>query len=270
MATAKMATPTRFTPRVLPVTFTKTRPTTATATHHPGMIAARHSMITVLIADDQALVRGGFRLIVEAQPDMAVVGEAGDGAEAIALAREHHPDVVLMDVRMPGLDGLQATRAIAHDPGLRDVRVLVLTTFDLDEHVYEAMRNGASGFLLKDVPPESLAAAVRTVATGDALLAPAVLRRIIDGFVRRPAPGSALPAALHELTDRELEVLRRIARGRTNAEIAAELYLSEATVKSHVGHIFTKLDLRDRTQAVILAYETGLVVPGHDAPAPAD
>lgn len=223
-------------------------------------------MIEVLIADDQALVRGGFRLIVEAQPDMTVVAEAGDGTEAVARARELHPDVVLMDLRMPGLDGLGATKAIASDPGLRDVRVLVLTTFDLDEHVYEAMRSGASGFLLKDVPPEGLAAAVRTVAAGDALLAPTVLRRLIDGFVRRPPPGSSLPPLLDRLTDRELGVLRRIARGRTNAEIAAELYLSEATVKSHVGRIFTKLDLRDRTQAVVLAYESGLVVPGQDGP----
>lgn len=227
-------------------------------------------MIRVLIADDQALVRGGLRLIVEAQPDMTVMSEARDGREALTLARQHHPDVILMDVRMPGLDGIEATKAIADDPGLRDVRVLVLTTFDLDEHVYEAMRSGASGFLLKDVPPESLAAAVRTVAAGDALLAPAVLRRLIDGFLHRPAPGSRMPPALGPLTDRELEVLRLIARGRANAEIAAELYLSEATVKSHVGRIFTKLDLRDRTQAVILAYETGLVVPGHDAQGPPD
>lgn len=227
-------------------------------------------MIRVLIADDQALVRGGFRLIIEAQADMVVVGEAGDGGEAVALAREHHPDVVLMDVRMPGLDGLGATKAIVCDPLLRDVRVLVLTTFDLDEHVHEAMRNGASGFLLKDVPPESLAGAVRTVAAGEALLAPAVLRRMIDGFLRRPAPGASSPPALAQLTDRELEVLRRIAGGRTNAEIAADLYLSEATVKSHVGRIFTKLDVRDRTQAVILAYETGLIIPGHDVQAPTD
>lgn len=225
-------------------------------------------MIRVLIADDQALVRGGFRLIIDAQPDMTVVGEAGDGTEAVALARQHHPDVVLMDVRMPEVDGLEATRAITDDPGLRSVRVLVLTTFDLDQHVYEAMRNGASGFLLKDVPPESLAGAVRTVAAGDALLAPAVLRRLIDGFIRRPAPGASLPPALRQLTDREIEVLRRIARGHTNAEIAADLYLSEATVKSHVGRIFNKLDLGDRTQAVIVAYETGLVAPGEETQAP--
>jgi DNA-binding NarL/FixJ family response regulator len=225
-------------------------------------------VIRVLIADDQALVRGGFRLIVDAQPDMTAVGEAGDGAEAVALAREHRPDVVLMDIRMPGMDGLGATRAITRDPGLRDVRVLILTTFDVDEHVYEAMRNGASGFLLKDVPPESLAAAVRTVAAGDALLAPAVLRRLIDAFIRRPAPGSSLPPALSRLTDRELDVLKRMARGHTNAEIAGQLYLSEATVKSHVGRVFTKLELRDRTQAVIVAYESGLVVPGEEAQPP--
>jgi DNA-binding NarL/FixJ family response regulator len=216
-------------------------------------------VIRVLIADDQALVRGGFRLILEAQKDIKVVGEAQDGEDALAQARELLPDVVLMDIRMPKLDGLEATRRLLSGDG--ESRVLVLTTLDADEYVYEAMKAGASGFLLKDVRPEQLADAVRVVASGDALLAPAITRRLIEDFVRRPPPGSGPPVELAELSDRELEVLKLIAQGLSNAEIAASLFLSEATVKTHVTHILGKLRLRDRVQAVVLAYECGLVQP---------
>jgi DNA-binding NarL/FixJ family response regulator len=221
-------------------------------------------MIRVLVADDQALVRGGFRLMLDAQPDMEVVGEASDGEEAVARALELVPDVVLMDIRMPGVDGLEATRRLVRTaPG--SVRVLILTTFDLDEYVYEAMIAGASGFLVKDVPPSELAHGVRTVAAGDALLAPTVVRRLLTEFVRRPPPGSRTPSELGELTARELEVLTLVAGGLSNAEIAANLTVSETTIKTHVAHIFQKLGLRDRVQAVVLAYETGLVQPGgHD------
>jgi DNA-binding NarL/FixJ family response regulator len=217
-------------------------------------------VIRVLIADDQALVRGGFRMILEAQKDIQVVGEAGDGHEAVAQARELRPDVVLMDIRMPELDGLEATRRLMSDGD--DIRVLILTTFDLDEYVYEAMKTGASGFLLKDVPPERLADAVRVVAAGDALLAPAITRRLIEGFVRRPAPGARAPTELSRLTERELDVLKLVARGLSNAEIASSLFVSQATVKTHVTHILTKLSLRDRVQAIVLAYESGLVQAG--------
>jgi DNA-binding NarL/FixJ family response regulator len=219
-------------------------------------------MIRVLIADDQALVRGGFRLILEAQKDIEVVGEAEDGRQAIALARELNPDVVLMDIRMPELDGLEATRRLVADGDAP--RVLMLTTFGEDEYVYDAMKSGASGFLLKDVRPEQLAEAVRLVAAGDALLAPAITRRLVEEFVRRPPPGSGPPAELTLLTERELEVLKLIARGLSNAEIAAELFLSEATVKTHITHVLTKLNLRDRVQAVVLAYESGLVQAGNE------
>ena len=221
-------------------------------------------MIRVLLADDQALVRGGFRMILEAQNDVDVIAEAEDGQQAIALARELRPDVVLMDIRMPGLDGLEATRRLltAREPP----RVLILTTFDLNEYVYEAMKSGASGFLLKDVRPEQLAAAVRIVAGGDALLAPAITRRLIEEFVRRPPPGQRAPDALAELTDRELDVLKLIARGLSNGEIAQTLFISEATVKTHVTRILTKLKLRDRVQAVVFAYECGLAQPGAPAP----
>jgi DNA-binding NarL/FixJ family response regulator len=221
-------------------------------------------MIRVVIADDQALVRGGIKMILETQADIEVVAEAADGDAAVAMTRKLAPDVVLMDIRMPGTDGVQATRAITRDraPGDRP-RVLVVTTFDLDHYVYQALKAGASGFLLKDAPPETLAAAVRTVAAGDALLAPVVLRRLLDEYVSRPEPGHLSPPP--ELTEREVEVLRLIGRGRSNAEIAADLYLSEATVKTHVTRIFTKLRLRDRAQAVVLAYETGLVTP-HQQP----
>jgi DNA-binding NarL/FixJ family response regulator len=216
-------------------------------------------VIRVLIADDQALVRGGFRLILEAQNDIKVVGEAQDGEDALAQARGLRPDVVLMDIRMPKLDGLEATRRLLSGDG--ESRVLVLTTLDADEYVYEAMKAGASGFLLKDVRPEQLADAVRVVASGDALLAPVITRRLIEDFVRRPPPGSGPPVELAELSDRELEVLKLIAQGLSNAEIAASLFLSEATVKTHVTHILGKLRLRDRVQAVVLAYECGLVQP---------
>ena len=219
-------------------------------------------MIRVLIADDQALVRGGFRMILDAQEDVEVVGEASDGQEALAKARELEPDVVLMDIRMPELDGLEATRRLASGDG--SARVLMLTTFDLDEYVYEAMKAGASGFLLKDVRPEQLAEAVRVVAAGDSLLAPAITQRLIAEFVRRPPPGSGAPSELSELTERELEVLKLIARGLSNGEIASELFVSEATVKTHVTHVLSKLKLRDRVQAVVLAYESGLVLPGVD------
>lgn len=215
--------------------------------------------IRVLVADDQALVRGGFRMILESQKDIAVVGEAGTGREAIARARELDPDVILMDIRMPDLDGLEATRQLLTGDG--GPRVLIVTTFDADEYVYAALKAGASGFVLKDLRPEQLAEAVRVVATGESLLAPAITRRLVEQFVRRPPPGSARPPELETLTERELDVLRLVARGGSNAEIAQELFLSEATVKTHLTHILTKLRLRDRVQAVVLAYESGLVQP---------
>ena len=217
-------------------------------------------MIRVLVADDQTLVRAGFRAILEVQDDLEVVGEAEDGDEAVALARELRPDVVLMDIRMPGVDGIEATRRLLRDDDAP--RILMLTTFDLDEYVYEAMKAGASGFLLKDAPRDQLVGAVRTVAAGDALLAPTLVRRLIEDFVRRPAPGARPPAEFDDLTEREREVLTLIAHGLTNAEIAARLFVSEATVRTHVTHILAKLGLRDRVQAVVLAYETGLVQPG--------
>jgi len=221
--------------------------------------------IRVLLVDDQPLLRTGFRLILEAEPDVTVVGEAGDGATATEQARALLPDVVLMDIRMPGVDGIEATRQIVRNaaPGAHVPRVLVLTTFDLDEYIVEALRAGASGFLLKDVPPDDLVQAIRVVAAGDAIVAPSVTRRLLDKFAARlpsvhPAP---TPPRLDRLTERELEVLRLIARGMSNAEIAAELVVSETTVKTHVGNVLTKLGLRDRVQAVVLAYETGLITP---------
>ena len=216
--------------------------------------------IRVVVADDQELVRAGFRVILDSEPDIEVVGEAGDGRQAIEAAREHDPDVVLMDIRMPHLDGLEATRRIVTDPE-KGPRVLILTTFDLDEYVYEALRSGASGFLLKDGPVDQLLSAVRVVARGDALLAPQVTRRLIAEFSRRPEP-VARPIRLEALTGREVEVLRLVARGFSNAEIAEELYVAETTIRTHVGRILTKLGLRDRVQAVVLAYEGGLVRPG--------
>jgi DNA-binding NarL/FixJ family response regulator len=218
--------------------------------------------IRVLVADDQELVRGGFALILDAQPDIAVVGEASDGAEAIRAAAELSPDVVLMDIRMPNVDGIRATTEICAGS---DTKVLVLTTFDLDEYVYDALRAGASGFLLKDMRRDELVNAVRVVASGEALLAPTVTRRLIADVVARSAsaPGVQPPGAarLDTLTGRETETLRLVARGRSNAEIAAELYVTEHTVKTHVSNLLTKLGLRDRVQAVVLAYETRLVVP---------
>ncbi len=213
----------------------------------------------VLLVDDQELVRTGFRLILNAEADLDVVGEAGDGAEAVEAARRLEPDVVLMDVRMPGVDGIEATRRLGR-VGPPPPRVLMLTTFDLDEYVYDALRAGASGFLLKDAPAAQLVDAIRIVAGGDALLAPAITRRLIAEFVRRPLPADA--PALAELTTRELEVLKLIAAGLSNKEIAAELFVSEATVKTHVKRVLAKLDLRDRVQAVVLAYRCGLVQPG--------
>ena len=218
-------------------------------------------MIRVLVVDDQALVRAGFRMILEAEDDIEIAGEAANGNEAVAEARHLAPDVILMDVRMPELDGIEATRRIvAH--GI-DTKVIMLTTFDLDEYVYEALCAGASGFLLKDVPPEQLVAGIRAVAAGDALLAPSVTRRMIEEFLRRPP--DAIRAAhtnVADLTEREREVLRQIARGLSNAEIAKELFVSDATVKTHVAHILTKLHLRDRVQAVVFAYESGVIQPG--------
>jgi DNA-binding NarL/FixJ family response regulator len=221
------------------------------------------SPIRVLIADDQELVRTGFRLILETEDDITVVGQAADGAEAVNLARRHRPDVVLMDVRMPTLDGIEATARLvgpdASPPAA--VRVLMLTTFDMDDYVYAALRNGASGFLLKDTPPEDLVRAIRVVAAGDALLAPSVTRRLIAD-VSRTRARPVVPPGMATLTDREREVLGLVARGLSNAEIAEALVLGETTVKTHVGRVLTKLGLRDRVQAVVLAYESGLVTPG--------
>jgi DNA-binding NarL/FixJ family response regulator len=216
-------------------------------------------VIRVLIADDQDLVREGLRMLLEAEPDIEVVGEAGDGREALERARRLDPDILLMDVRMPELDGIEATARIAA-AGLR-ARVLMLTTFDLDEYVYRALTNGASGFLLKDATREQLVAAVRTIAAGEALLAPTITRRLIEDFCRRPPPG-ALPAAAAALSERELGVLQLLARGLSNTEIASRLYLSDATVKSHVARILQKLELRDRAQVIVYAYESGLIRPG--------
>ena len=216
--------------------------------------------VRVVVVDDQELVRTGFRVILDSEPDIEVVGEASDGREAIEVAGQLRPDVVLMDIRMPHLDGLEATRRIvsASEEG---PRVLILTTFNLDEYVYEALRSGASGFLLKDGPAEQLISAVRVVAQGDALLAPQITRRLITEFARH-SPQAHKPQQLKALTERELDVLKLIARGLSNAEIARELYVSETTIRTHVGRMLTKLGLRDRVQAVVLAYETSLVRPG--------
>jgi DNA-binding NarL/FixJ family response regulator len=214
----------------------------------------------VLVADDQELVRAGFCVILEAA-GFTVVGEAADGARAVELAAAERPDVVLMDIRMPVMDGLEATRQITAT-GPTAPKVVILTTFDLDDYVYEALRSGASGFLLKDAPRADLIAAIRIAAAGDALLAPSVTRRLIEAFARRPASVAPAPSRLASLTPRERDILLLVARGHSNTEIAAELVVSEATVKTHIGHLLAKLDLRDRVQAVILAYETGAVIPG--------
>jgi DNA-binding NarL/FixJ family response regulator len=219
-----------------------------------GGVAA---VIRVLVADDQALVRGSFRVLVETAPGLTAVGEAANGAEAVELAARVRPDVVLMDIRMPEVDGIEATRRICGDPATAGVRVLILTTFDIDEYVFAALRAGASGFLLKDTPPADLLTAIEVVATGEALLAPSVTRRLISEFTSRPE--RAGPVALDGVTDREREVLARIARGRSNAEIAADLHLGMATVKTHIGRLLSKLAARDRAQLVIAAYESGLV-----------
>jgi DNA-binding NarL/FixJ family response regulator len=213
-------------------------------------------VIRVVVVDDQELMRAGFRMILEAQGDILVVGEASDGVSAIDVAASTNPDVVLMDIRMPRMDGVEATRR------LRNNRVIILTTFDHDEYVVEALRAGASGFLLKDAPPEELIRAVRVVAAGDALLAPTVTRRLLDRVVAQLATAHAPNPQLEQLTEREREVLQLVARGRSNSEIAGELHVSETTVKTHVSHMLVKLDLRDRVQAVVMAYESGLVAPG--------
>jgi DNA-binding NarL/FixJ family response regulator len=220
-------------------------------------------MIRVGVVDDEALVRHGLTVLLRSEPDLDVVGEAETGEGALRLVRREHPDVLLMDIRMPGMDGLTATRTLAEDPETADTKVLVLTTFDLDEHVFEAMRAGASGFLPKDTAPDDLLRAIRIIADGEALLAPAVTRRLIEEFVRRsPRATPDTLTGFDQLTERELEVLRAIAQGRSNAEIAADLVVSYATVKTHVSRLLMKLDTRDRAQLVVLAYESGLVQPG--------
>jgi DNA-binding NarL/FixJ family response regulator len=222
--------------------------------------------LRILVVDDQVLVRAGFRMIIEAQPDLTVVAEAADGEAAVRLTRRFRPDVVLMDIRMPGLDGLEATRRILQSnddvPSSRPPRILILTTFDLDEYVYAALQSGAAGFLLKDTSPEQLVAAVRTVVVGDALLAPSITRRLVERFARPQPTADVAPEALAALTPRETEVLRLVARGMSNAEIAAELVVTEATVKTHVAGVLGKLGLRNRAQAVVFAYESGLIRAG--------
>jgi DNA-binding NarL/FixJ family response regulator len=223
--------------------------------------------VRVLIVDDQPLLRTGFRMILEEEPDLDVIGEAGDGQEAVELAGQLHPDVVLMDIRMPRLDGVEATRRLVREQipveGQSPLHVLVLTTFDLDEYVVQALRAGASGFLLKDAPAEDLVAAIRTVAAGDAVVAPSVTRRLLDRFAQTVSDPPEPSQVMATLTDRELDVLRLMARALSNSEIATELGVSETTVKTHVGHVLAKLGLRDRVQAVVLAYESGLVRAGH-------
>ena len=220
--------------------------------------------IRVLVADDQGLVRGGFRMLVDSAPDLEAVGEASNGIEAVLLARDTAPDVVLMDIRMPLMDGIEATRAIVADPKTAHARIIILTTFDLDEYVYEALRAGASGFLLKDTDPDALLEAIRIVAAGEALLAPSVTRRLIAEFARRPAQVHAPLGELEHLTDREREVFELVARGLSNGEIATELFISPATAKTHVSRVMMKLGARDRAQLVAQAYESGFVTAGGD------
>jgi DNA-binding NarL/FixJ family response regulator len=216
--------------------------------------------LSVILVDDQELVRAGFRMILEAEPDIEVVGEASDGAEGVAIARQMRPDIVLMDVQMPRMDGLEATGRIVQDADIRS-RVVILTTFERDDYVFEALRAGASGFLLKNAPPEELVHAVRVVAAGDALLAPSVTRTVMEEYARRPA-SRGYEADLGRLTDREVEVLQLLATGKSNAELAAHLFVGEGTIKTHVSNVLAKLGLRDRMQAVVFAYESGLVEPG--------
>jgi DNA-binding NarL/FixJ family response regulator len=219
--------------------------------------------IRVLLADDQAMVRAGFRMILESEPDIEVVGEAEDGAKAVAQVRALRPDIVLMDVQMPNMDGLEATRQIAALSLPEPARVLILTTFERDEYIFEALRSGASGFMLKNAAPEELIEAVQVVAAGNSLLAPSVTRRVIEEFAKGPAPAAAADASrLNVLTEREAEVLSLLARGKSNAEIANELFVGEATIKTHISNLLTKLNLRDRVQAVVFAYESGLIRPG--------
>jgi DNA-binding NarL/FixJ family response regulator len=217
--------------------------------------------IRVVLADDQVLVRAGFRVLLETEDGFEVCGEAGDGAQAVAMTTEQRPDIVVMDIRMPGVDGLEATRRITEDPELNAVKVLVLTTFDVDEYVYEALRSGASGFLLKDTEPVELLRALRVIVDGDALLAPTVTRRLISEFVGRPENRRIDISAIHQVTDREREVLALVAGGLSNDEIAAQLVISTATARTHVSRIMTKIGARDRAQLVVLAYESGLVTP---------
>ena len=219
--------------------------------------------IRIAIVDDQALMRDAFTMMLEAQEDMVVVGDASDGRDGVELCRRRNPDVVLMDIRMPNTDGIEATRLIAEDSSLT-TKVLMLTTFDLDEYVYSAVRAGASGFLLKDTPAKELVEAIRVIAEGNALLAPSVTKRLIEEFARQPSPGSNQPALPTDLTDRELEALRALARGLSNREIANEMFIGEATAKTHVSRLLTKLGVRDRVQAVVLAYESGLVEVGRN------
>lgn len=218
-------------------------------------------MIRVVLADDQALVRAGFRVLLDSAPDIEVAAEAGSGQEAVAMARTARPDVVLMDVRMPNMDGLEATRRIVSDPGLAGVRVLIVTTFEIDEYVFEALRAGASGFVVKDIEPAELLEAIRVVARGDALLSPGVTRRLIAEFAASPGPGRLPSPALDALTDREREVMILVAAGKSNDEIAAELFVSPATAKTHVSRAMSKLGARDRAQLVVMAYQSGLVAP---------
>jgi DNA-binding NarL/FixJ family response regulator len=216
-------------------------------------------MIRVVVADDQALVRAGFRVLVDSAADLEVVGEAADGDEAVALTREHRPDVVLMDIRMPNMDGLEATLRITQLDADPPTRVLILTTFELDEYVFGALKAGASGFLLKDTPPADLLAGIRVIAAGDALLSPTITRHLIEEFVRRPDPAQAAVPRLDGLTERELEVLALVAKGLSNAEIAAQLYVTTATAKTHLSRLLMKLNARDRAQLIVVAYESGLV-----------